>query len=84
MAKMEKARFYADLNPRYGAKGEGRYAVFVSYDVRDGRTATGRRRAIANVATAKTTNSRVVAEGRAERLAAVFDELDGIFVEVEV
>lgn len=63
---MEKAKFYADLNPRFPSRGESRWAVFVSYDTID---VTGRRkRAITRVDAAKTTSSRKSAEAKAALL----------------
>jgi hypothetical protein len=75
---MTKAKFYADLNPRYPSKGEKRWRLFISFEVKGGE------RLINIVEASGTSDSRLQMELKADYLSRVFDELDGIFVEVKV
>jgi hypothetical protein len=80
---MTPAKFYADLNPRYVVTNikERRWRVFISFDVKG---ITKRERLINIVEAAGSTSNRRVAENKAKLLQDVFDELNGIFVEVKV
>jgi hypothetical protein len=75
---MKPAKFYADLNPRHPSKGEKRWRVFISFDVKGGE------RLVNIVEAAGTSDSRVQMELKADYLMRVFDEMDGIFIEVKV